>query len=205
MALQADADAFPVSEYIQDSGDLGEYPYYFGAADAAYADEQDTRRSSQGYVFSLFRMAIDWKSTVQRTVTKSTTKAELLSLSLASSEMMEWARFFKGVSLKLNQTPVIWCDNQQTVGIAVKSMDKLSSKLKHVDIHQLWIRQEVEAGWLHVKWLPTREMPADGMTKALSRQLHMEFVKQLGLVDIAQRVTGTAEVPQPELSMVQYM
>jgi hypothetical protein len=48
-------------------------------------------------------------------------------------------------------------------------------------------------------------MPADGMTKALSQQLHMEFVKQLGLVDIAQRVTGTAEVPQPELSMVQYM
>jgi hypothetical protein len=58
MALQADANAFPVSEYIRESGDLGEYPYYFGAADAAYADEKDTRRSSQSYVFSLFRMAI---------------------------------------------------------------------------------------------------------------------------------------------------
>jgi hypothetical protein len=150
-------------------------------------------------------MAIDWKATVQRTVIKSTTEAEVLSLSLASSEMMEWARFFKGVSLKLNQTPVIWCDNQQTVEIAVKSIDKLNSKLKHVDIHhlQLWIRQEVEAGRLHVKWLPTREMPADGMTKSFSRQPHMQFVKQLGLVDITERVTRTVGVPQSEISMLQ--
>ena len=91
MALQADANAFPVSEYIRDSEDLYEYPYYFGASNAVFADEKDTRRSSQGYVFNLFGMAIDQKATVQRTVTKLTTEAELLSLSLASSEMMEWA------------------------------------------------------------------------------------------------------------------
>ena len=42
MALQADANAFPVSEYIRDSEDLYEYPYYFGASDAAFADEKDT-------------------------------------------------------------------------------------------------------------------------------------------------------------------
>jgi hypothetical protein len=34
-------------------------------------------------------MTIDWKSTLQRTVTKSTTEAELLALSLAGSEMEE--------------------------------------------------------------------------------------------------------------------
>jgi len=59
MALQADANAFPVSEYIRDSEDLYEYPYYFSASDAAFADEKDTRRSSQGYVFNLFSMAIN--------------------------------------------------------------------------------------------------------------------------------------------------
>ena len=42
MALQADANAFPVSEYIRDSEDLYEYPYYFGASNAAFADEKDT-------------------------------------------------------------------------------------------------------------------------------------------------------------------
>jgi hypothetical protein len=74
-------------------------------------------------------------------------------------------------------------------------MDKLHSKLKHVDFHQPWIHQEVEAGRLHVKWLATHEMSADGMTKVLNTQLYMQFVKQLGAVEINQRVTGTPEVP----------
>lgn len=65
-------------------------------------------------------MTVDWKSTLQRTVTKSTIEAELLALSLARSEMEEWCRLFDGLYLKLNQTPIIWCDNQQTVGIVTK-------------------------------------------------------------------------------------
>jgi hypothetical protein len=54
---------------------------------------------------------IDWKSTVQRTVIKSTTDSELLSPSLAASQMEEWMRFFTGINLTLDCTPTIWCDN----------------------------------------------------------------------------------------------
>jgi hypothetical protein len=59
-------------------------------------------------------------------------------------------RFFTGVNLTLDCTPTIWCANQQTVGIVSKEHDKLHTKVKHVDIHQLWIRQEVGASWLRV-------------------------------------------------------
>jgi hypothetical protein len=112
----------------------------------------------------------------------------LLALSLAVSEMEEWCRLFNGIFLKLNQTPIIWCDNQQTVGIVTKEQDKLSTKLRHVDIHQSWIRQEVEERRLHVQWRPTNQMPADGMTKMLPRQKHIEFIQQLHLVDISSKV-----------------
>jgi hypothetical protein len=64
--------------------------------------------------------------------------------------MQEWIWFFYSISLTLDCKPTIWCDNQQTVGIATKSQDKLYTKVKHVDIHQLWIRQEVVAGRLDV-------------------------------------------------------
>ena len=125
---------------------------------------------------------------MQRTVTKSTTESELLSLSLAGSQMQEWIRFFRGISLTLNCKPTIWCDNQQTVGIATKSQDKLHTKVKHVDIHQLWIRQEVAAGQLDVVWVPTDKMLADGLTKILPRQKFKEFVRLLGLTDISHRL-----------------
>ena len=61
---------------------------------------------------------------------------------------------------------------------------KLVTKLKHVDIHQHWLRQEVQEKRLQIEWLPTAEMPADGLTKALPRQKHDEFVRQLRLADL---------------------
>ncbi|KAF2631008.1 hypothetical protein BU25DRAFT_222960 [Macroventuria anomochaeta] len=75
---------------------------------------------------------INWKSTVQRTVTKSTTESELLSLLLTASQMEEWMQFFAGINLTLDCTPTIWCDNQQTVGIVTKQHNKLHTKVKHI-------------------------------------------------------------------------
>jgi hypothetical protein len=72
-ALQAQAvDEGGMQEYLatpQDYRDL----IFFGESDAAFADDVEMRRSSQRYAFQLFGMTIDWKSTLQRTATKSTT------------------------------------------------------------------------------------------------------------------------------------
>ena len=65
---------------------------------------------------------------------------------------------------------------------------KLDTKLRHVDIHQHWLRQEVQNGQINVSWVPTNEMPADGLTKHLPRQKHEAFLKQLNLVDITDRL-----------------
>ncbi|KAF7577972.1 Dimer-Tnp-hAT domain containing protein [Pyrenophora tritici-repentis] len=84
--LQAQAiNEVEIQEYLATPQDYRD-PIFFGASDASFADDVETRRSSQGYVFQLFGMTVDWKSTLQRTVTKSTTEAELLALSLAGSE-----------------------------------------------------------------------------------------------------------------------
>ena len=101
-ALQGQAiDKGGIQEFLGTPQDYRD-PIFFGASDAAFADDVETRRSSQGYVFQLFGMTVDWKSTLQRIVTKSTTEAELLALSLAGSEIEEWCRLFRGLSLKLN-------------------------------------------------------------------------------------------------------
>ena len=183
-ALQAFASAHKLLEYVTDDSSYKD-PLFFGALDASFADNPNTRCSSQGYLFKFGGMTIDWKFTVQRTVSKSTTESELLFLSLAGSQMEEWVCFFNGISLTINCKPTIWCDNQQTVGIVNKEQDCLHTKVKHVNIHQLWIRQEVQASCLNVAWVPTDQMPADGLTKALPKQKFASFVHQLGLVNIS--------------------
>jgi len=94
-----------------------EEPVFYGASDASFADEAETRRSSQGFLYKLYGMPIDWKATVQRTVTRSTTEAELLALSVAGVEMEQWNRFFKLIKFNPEISPTLWCDNKQTVQI----------------------------------------------------------------------------------------
>ncbi|KAF5183470.1 Reverse transcriptase family protein, partial [Thalictrum thalictroides] len=88
----------------------------------------------------------------------------------------------------LNDDPVISLDNQQTIRLITSEAPRLVTKLKHVDIHQLWLRQEFQFGKIKVEWVPTAEMVADGFTKELSPQKHSVFVRQLGMEDIRSRL-----------------
>lgn len=155
------------------------------ASDAAFADDAQTRRSSDGYLFLLYGGAIDWRAAKQKTVTTSSTEAELLSLSVAAREVIWWRRFFAAIRFDTQQEVKINCDNLQTIRVLTKEGLKLDTKLRHIDIHQHWLRQEVQAGRVALGWLPTAEMPADGLTKNLTAQKQAAFVKQLNLVDIS--------------------
>lgn len=165
------------------SQDLSAEPEFRCSTDAAFGDNIDTRKSTEGYLFKLFGGPIDWKSTRQKLVTKSSTEAELVALSHASTEIYWWKRFFTQIRLNLEAYKVE-CDNQQTIRLLTTPAIKLATKLKHIDIHHHWLRQEVQDQRLQLKWIPTNAMPADGFTKALPTQKHLTFIKQLGLIDI---------------------
>ena len=88
---------------------------------------------------------------------------------------------------------MIDCDNQQTVHLLTKNTLQLKTRLRHINIHDMWLGQEVQEGCLHVNWIPTDEMPADRVTKALPQQKHEAFVRQLGLMDIRKLVKSSVE------------
>ena len=71
--------------------------------DASFADDLQDRRSTQGYLFTLFGGPIAWKSGKQSTVTTSSTEAELLALSTAAKEAIAAIRLFRDVRLQLNE------------------------------------------------------------------------------------------------------
>jgi Reverse transcriptase (RNA-dependent DNA polymerase) len=41
---------------------------------------------------------------------------------------------------------------------------------------------------IQLQWIPTSQMPADGLTKPLPQQKHTQFVKMLGLTDIKSKI-----------------
>jgi hypothetical protein len=161
---------------------------FTGASDAAFGDDLISRRSTEGYLFTLFGGAIDWHSTKQTSVTKSSTEAELTALSHAGTESIWWSRFFKEIGMSFDDRQTIYCDNLQTIRLLTKHGPELSTKLRHVDIHHHWLRQEVRDNRIKINWTPTAAMVADGLTKALPKQKHETFVHQLNLVDIKDRI-----------------
>ena len=82
----------------------------------------------------------------------------------------------------------IGCDNQQTIRLVVGNSERISTKLRHVDIHNLWLRQEHAKGQFQLTYVPTADMPADGLTKNLSRPKFEHFRSLLNLQDIRQAV-----------------
>jgi hypothetical protein len=86
-----------------------------------------------------------------------------------AKEVMALQRFFKELMLDVGAPWNIFCDNQQTIRLIVGENQRISTKLRHVDIQNMWLRQEYKKGSFQVTYLPTNDMPADGLTKNLSR------------------------------------
>jgi hypothetical protein len=154
------------------------------SSDAAYGDCHFTRRSTQGYLITLFGGPIAWQSSKQKTVTTSTTEAELLALSTTAKELLWLERFFRSIKFDPEHPIHVGCDNQQTIGLLTKERPQLQTKLKHIDIHHFWLREQVRDGKVHLQWTPTNTTLADGLTKALPAQKHAHFLKLCNLITI---------------------
>ena len=92
-----------------------------------------------------------------------------------------WQNFFREINFKLPEKMSIRCDNRQTIRLLTNESPQLTTKLRHVDIHHHWLRQEVIQKRVHIEWISTNEMPADGFTKAFTRQKHDHFLRLLNL------------------------
>jgi hypothetical protein len=166
---------------------LGGKDDFVVASDASFADNSIDRKSSQAYVMKLFGGLIGWRANKQDTVTTSTTEAELLALSQAAKESLFVSRLLTELTIQLDDNHIrIQCDNKQTIRLVTAEVATLQTRLRHVDIHNHWLRQEVSRRKIVVEYTPSADMIADGLTKALTHQLHQRFVQQLGLVDITE-------------------
>ena len=155
------------------------------ASDASFADNSIDRKSSQAYAMKLFDGMIGWRANKQDTVTTSTTEAELLALSQAAKESQYVNRLLNELTVKLDDHHItIQCDNVQTIRLVNEDIVRLQTKLRHVDIHNHWLRQEAAEGRIQVIYKKSKDMIADGLTKALPIEDFRRFQGQMGLVDI---------------------
>ena len=103
--------------------------------DVSFTDDSTDRKSSQGYLITLYGTPIAWRISKQPTVTMSFIEVELLALTEASKEAIVTMRLFIDIRFHLYEDIVIWCDNKQTIRLVTAEIPRLYTALRHVDIH----------------------------------------------------------------------
>jgi hypothetical protein len=73
-------------------------------------------------------------------------------------------------------------DNQSAIQVARNP--EHHGRMKHLNLHYFWLRDEVVKGHLAPRYIPTAEMAADILTKALARVKVETAREQLGLFPI---------------------
>jgi hypothetical protein len=151
-------------------------------SDADLAGNVDTGRSTTGYVVKMGTGAVSWSSKLQSIVALSTTEAEFVAAVSAGQESIWMSQFLAELGYNTSGAAPLLMDNQSAIQVARNP--EHHRRMKHLDLRYFWLRNKVVKGHLAPRYIPTAEMAADILTKALARVKVETVREQLGLFPI---------------------
>lgn len=151
-----------------------------GYSDADWGENKNNRRSTTGYVFLMADGPVTWTSRMQKTVARSSTESEYMSLFEACSEIAWLTSLQFEIGYKPSGPIPLVSDNQGGIFLAVNPAH--DRRLKHVDIRYHFIREYVESKCVNIVYISTDNMIADILTKPLRRTKFEFFQSKLGII-----------------------
>ena len=154
-----------------------------GYSDADFAGCKDSMTSTSGYIFTFACGAISWKSSKQSVTASSTMQAEFMACYEATGQAVWLKNFILGLRVvgSISKPLTLYYDNQPAVIYA--SNNKSCGAAKHIEIKYHVVKDRIQDRTIDVKYLDTRLMLADPLTKGLPPSVFKEHVAGMGLVE----------------------
>ena len=152
--------------------------------DADWASNKTDRKSCSGGVGIFYSGPFYWKTQKQKYIAKASCESEYIAQAIYAMQGQWTAQIFRDLKMpeyigRNGITVDMYGDNQGA--LALVKNPHLHERSKHIDIHYHYIRDLAEKGKLEITYIPTTDMPADGMTKPLARVAFERFKKLLGI------------------------
>ncbi|CAI7755005.1 unnamed protein product [Closterium sp. NIES-53] len=144
-----------------------------GHADASWADDQATQRSSQGYTFSLGSGSVSWRSTRSSSVLRSSCEAEIYAGAMAAQELRWLTYLLTDLGEQPRSPPVLYVDNKAMLALCREH--RLEHRTKHIALRYLIARELQQRGQLRLAYVASEANTADIFTKALAPGDHQRF------------------------------
>ena len=193
MSVPTEADDVELNRvlaYVADTPRAGVwYPRSADLVLRVYADADHAaapmRKSHTGIVWRLAENggAVDWVSARQRTVTRSSTEAEIMALSEADRRTTTLRRLLAEIGVQQQHATKIFEDNKATIDIVNAS--RYTSRTRHIDVHLRAVRERARAGAVEIQWVPTSDQVADVLTKPLTQPQHALLTGRIMGTDLA--------------------
>ena len=155
----------------------GDNPFRLtAAADASFADCEDTKRSTLGWCQWLGDMDngdISWGSRIGKTVALSTTESEVQAALELTKDVLWMRDFLKELGYEQKGSTRILEDNNGCMGQATNT--KGMKKARHYLVALAKLNEAVQAQKIHLFRIDSNENKADQMTKGLGGSLHIKF------------------------------
>ncbi|CAI7818513.1 unnamed protein product [Closterium sp. NIES-54] len=129
-----------------------------GHADASWADDQATQRSSQGYIFSLGSGSVSWRSTRSSSVLGSSCEAEIYAGAMAAQELRWLTYWLTDLGEPPRSPPVLYVDNKAMLALCREH------RTKHIALRYFLARELQQRGQLHLAYVASQANAADIFT-----------------------------------------
>lgn len=139
----------------------------------------DQRKSTTGYIFTLYGGAISWACRRQSTVALSSTEAEYMATVAAIQEGI-WLEALHNAIFNQWKEIRIFCDNKGAM--QVLNNNSYSSRTKHIDIKIKFIREHIEKKEIELEYVSTTDMPADILTKGVPAHKIKGHLPNIGIL-----------------------
>jgi transposase InsO family protein len=147
--------------------------------DADYGTCTDSRKCISGMIIYLGKTPIAWKTKQQRVVAQSTAEAEYISMAQGTKDIIYFRSMCTELGIPQTRPTVLYGDNNSA--ICLTSNPDHHELTKHISNKYHFIRDCVIKQIIKCVYIPTEQMRADIMTKALSTSKHQHYIKYLSL------------------------